>query len=883
MINNGDIPESLKAKLHYQRAVRSGSVPVIRSRLVVVGPDGAGKTSFIGSLLGRKFKEDRPSTDGVAIEIAVTEADDKWKEESCDGLRYFDKQIARATAFQIEQPEEIPVRADTARVDRKSSTEEPNYTVPATKSISFPADIGMRPSTSSFRRFLQSFQRKKSLSLKNSQAESSQEKQETVTERRSEGKTQRQLPEIPNKALPVDVGLSKRQEKILSSNATMVLLKYLRTKHIWDLGGQETYLATHAALMSLEGTFTVTAYALVFDLSKSLNELAQSHFRDSDGRVRDLSKDLGFIRQYGDFLRHWLTSFRIAYPSRTRTHFLGENEGIEFPPVFGVATRADEGEAIAMLPAQRRAFAEIFKEMDYEGHLVKSEKDGQGGLFLISNSLSSDCPGIQEFRRRLDAMDKDYWSKQRRMPTRWLAFEKKLITWKDGKVMNLRTAMEIASKHCAILSSNEVIVALQYLHNLGVIQYFQSVPSLREKIFVDPVWLVKAIAAFVTSKEPSQQRFLPDWRDLKNFGEMSPKLTNYCLQTTGSTHPAEQETVLNALEMIDIAYQSSSEKGGRLFIPCMIKRKSPGYTICETYNAAGNLPPPIVVQPEGVPAIPEAFYFRLIVHFLRKFSGLGEPELSRSRCSFFVGPDIKLELLYHPRGQCIVVAIGGSFEESSLIQLGKLNEAREFLLESMKKAKQMGMMGLRCKVSCHLEDFTAPGGSKDLCVKPERLICLDGYHPDGERNLSMSGGRLPSKEEKQTIKLWFGRREESTRRAQIMSCREAQELAKKVKNSGCFPSSTGFSECPDDIIHIVCQSSVDLSILKGHLGISSSDLSRRPKQETEYGKARDIIDVWIGKQGREATLDVLFDAVEKSGVFGTVRESVKQVISERQK
>eukprot|EP00118_Oscarella_pearsei_P021579 m.242844 g.242844 ORF g.242844 m.242844 type:complete len:856 (+) comp40228_c1_seq4:299-2866(+) len=847
MKEHGDVV----AKFHFENAVRSGSVPVIRSRLVVVGPDGAGKTSFVDSLLGRRFKENRPSTDGVAIEIAVTEADEEWKEERDGDLQYLDKQIARATALQMKGDQFLGTEEMESKFSIGLHGNAEGDTGPTTSST--------RPSlfariTFFFRRLFGS----SNIPEKRVNVESSEK-------------------------TSVKVELSTEQTEAIISKASFQILESLRTKHIWDLGGQETYLATHAALMSLEGTFTVTAYALVFDLSKSLNELAQSHFRDSDGRVRDLSKDLGFIRQYGDFLRHWLTSFRIAYPSRTRTHFLGENEGIEFPPVFGVATRADEGEAIAMLPAQRRAFAEIFKEMDYEGHLVKSEKDGQGGLFLISNSLSSDCPGIQEFRRRLDAMDKDYWSKQRRMPTRWLAFEKKLITWKDGKVMNLRTAMEIASKHCAILSSNEVIVALQYLHNLGVIQYFQSVPSLREKIFVDPVWLVKAIAAFVTSKEPSQQRFLPDWRDLKNFGEMSPKLTNYCLQTTGSTHPAEQETVLNALEMIDIAYQSSSEKGGRLFIPCMIKRKSPGYTICETYNAAGNLPPPIVVQPEGVPAIPEAFYFRLIVHFLRKFSGLGEPELSRSRCSFFVGPDIKLELLYHPRGQCIVVAIGGSFEESSLIQLGKLNEAREFLLESMKKAKQMGMMGLRCKVSCHLEDFTAPGGSKDLCVKPERLICLDGYHPDGERNLSMSGGRLPSKEEKQTIKLWFGRREESTRRAQIMSCREAQELAKKVKNSGCFPSSTGFSECPDDIIHIVCQSSVDLSILKGHLGISSSDLSRRPKQETEYGKARDIIDVWIGKQGREATLDVLFDAVEKSGVFGTVRESVKQVISERQK
>eukprot|EP00118_Oscarella_pearsei_P002538 m.10809 g.10809 ORF g.10809 m.10809 type:complete len:232 (+) comp22705_c0_seq1:493-1188(+) len=93
--------------------------------------------------------------------------------------------------------------------------------------------------------------------------------------------------------------------------------------------------------MSLEGTFAVTAYALVFDLSKPLNDLAQSHFRDSDGSVQDLTNNLSFIRKYGDFLRHWLTSFQIAYPNLISESFLGKNERVQFPAVLGVASRAD--------------------------------------------------------------------------------------------------------------------------------------------------------------------------------------------------------------------------------------------------------------------------------------------------------------------------------------------------------------------------------------------------------------------------------------------------------------------------------------------------------------------------------------------------------------
>jgi len=72
----------------YERALKHGSVPVNRFRLIIVGQDGVGKSCFVDSLLDRPFEKDKPSTDGIAIDLAmkVVKGDEKsWK--CCDNYR----------------------------------------------------------------------------------------------------------------------------------------------------------------------------------------------------------------------------------------------------------------------------------------------------------------------------------------------------------------------------------------------------------------------------------------------------------------------------------------------------------------------------------------------------------------------------------------------------------------------------------------------------------------------------------------------------------------------------------------------------------------------------------------------------------------------------
>ena len=89
----------------YQQALASGSVPVNRYRVMVVGQDGAGKSCLIDSFLNRPFKARNPSTDGIAIHVAVTAAEGKageltWTEATRDQAKYLNK--LRAAGYMIQ-------------------------------------------------------------------------------------------------------------------------------------------------------------------------------------------------------------------------------------------------------------------------------------------------------------------------------------------------------------------------------------------------------------------------------------------------------------------------------------------------------------------------------------------------------------------------------------------------------------------------------------------------------------------------------------------------------------------------------------------------------------------------------------------------------------
>ncbi|XP_062500488.1 uncharacterized protein LOC134177728 [Corticium candelabrum] len=79
----------------FVRALSQGAVEVSRVKIVIVGKDRTGKTSFKRSLLKQKFQIIQPSTPVAMAELAVCEASN-WRLVKDKDQEFLDKQIARA-------------------------------------------------------------------------------------------------------------------------------------------------------------------------------------------------------------------------------------------------------------------------------------------------------------------------------------------------------------------------------------------------------------------------------------------------------------------------------------------------------------------------------------------------------------------------------------------------------------------------------------------------------------------------------------------------------------------------------------------------------------------------------------------------------------------
>ena len=402
------------------------------------------------------------------------------------------------------------------------------------------------------------------------------------------------------------------------------------SKLLWDLGGQERYLPSHAALMPTESEFAVCMYLLVIDISKRLGDKAESYFRRG-GTSADVPLELSSILYNRDFPRHWFTSIGISHPSDTPSPYLGENlSGVSYPAVLIAATHIDK---VAKMPdceefleSQNAELDNLIYKLKCKNHIVKNPDNGQW-FFRIDNTKSGQtkdserCEGVKTIISILDSSSRDYWSKKnkvRSMPVAWVRFELLLVSWKMGKIISVKTATKLANR-IGIKSEEEAKQALKFLHNLGAIFYFWDVDELANRVIVDPQWLINTVAKIFPAEGLEKTKFQCDWETVCcEKGEFSREMVMSMLEKA-EVESRDQEPVLDVLRMLDIICDPPGASSLTFFIPCIISRKLPGPSMWEEYSPNEAFPPPIVIIPDKVQTISEAFFFRIVTKCTRKY------------------------------------------------------------------------------------------------------------------------------------------------------------------------------------------------------------------------------------------------------------------------
>ena len=631
----------------YDEALKHGFVTVNRSRVIVAGQDGAGKSCFVDSLLNRSFKKDRESTEGAAVEMTYTATNGWVATERGDHL---DPLIAEGVYRMNQQPSSSSKESrDLDAQETEADKSDRYYGSSAALDTAKPTPAVM-----------------------------------TLAEKL--------------KAVGIEAKtLTPNQQRLASSfladkpSEEDLTKKIVSIRDIWDLGGQEIYLATHSALIPDSKEFGLCMYMIVMDISKSLSAKAESFCRsiDEEGRKKKQTIDLSWIRTNGDFPLYWFGSITAAHEDTSSgDHQLGRDEEVAYPPVFAIGSHRDvldndkerfpdSASVKDWLKKQGELFKQLLKDSDFKKHIVVPKKRGIGEddvefremahffkrIFLIDNSVSgseSSCKGVREIRERVDRMTTTYWKgmkKKKKQPLYWVYLEILLFRWREfmGTVVaNVEEIVTLARhpKICNISDRDEVITAQKYLANVGAVLFYPEVDSLDDVVFTRPMLVIKCLSAFVTAK--TGPYMIPEWDKLKQNGKMSNKLMNYRLERMQKSDSASSLTednkkqieddnrrMVQLLELLDVITPVKGSSPPEFYVPSMLKKRrlySPSYwellSQSDSKPRCCTFPAPLIVIPSKLKFVPECLFFRLITRFLKVYPN--KPRLSRHQCIFLV-------------------------------------------------------------------------------------------------------------------------------------------------------------------------------------------------------------------------------------------------------
>lgn len=117
-----------KAKAAYKRALKHGKTCDIRVRVMLIGQDGAGKTSLKRSLKGDMFNKHETSTQGVEMDTPLLKAGIKaWRAHQADDTTtVFDHKSAQLVARQLSAASDdssgSPTQSSTPDLPKKYAT-----------------------------------------------------------------------------------------------------------------------------------------------------------------------------------------------------------------------------------------------------------------------------------------------------------------------------------------------------------------------------------------------------------------------------------------------------------------------------------------------------------------------------------------------------------------------------------------------------------------------------------------------------------------------------------------------------------------------------------------------------------------------------------------
>ncbi|KAL3888189.1 hypothetical protein ACJMK2_000568, partial [Sinanodonta woodiana] len=241
---------------------------------------------------------------------------------------------------------------------------------------------------------------------------------------------------------------------------------------IWDFSDEYAFYTTHQTFLTSRAI-----YLLVFDLSQQIIDLIQDDkcFRDAEETQ---------LHHFIDLIQIWTNSIHSSVPSP---------EAIV--PVILVGTYVDK----LSEKSRKEAIDKHFKKLRY---MLRDKPTIRHLMDDIAIDNTQPDPMLEELKKRIVELSSQqpHWGEER--PARWLPLEQAIMTLKSSgtKVVPLNLIEEInMSGSVNIEDRDELELFLKFHHELGTILYF-SEEELKEKIVLDPQWIIDALKSLITAE-----------------------------------------------------------------------------------------------------------------------------------------------------------------------------------------------------------------------------------------------------------------------------------------------------------------------------------------------------------------------------------------------
>ena len=340
---------------------------------------------------------------------------------------------------------------------------------------------------------------------------------------------------------------------------------------VWDCGGQRVFRTILPAFITQK-----TMFLLMFDARDDLYKKCASVYNHPGSRPSISDENLTVL----ELILKWMATIHASLskenlkmdysnPNDPACNQLlpGTSSGIptSYPNIIPVGTHGDD-EFV-------KNNSEVIIQAISEACMGKSFASAVEKCLIVDNTTAG--RGVEE-DSNYDVIRKKVGNFAEGLscdtPITWVLFRKVLSHLSNSKPIATISEIHEAALACTI-PEDAINSVLDFYHSFGVFFHYKNIPSLQDKVIIDPQWLVQVIATLFPLTDPDEIGVPDMWLVFRQYGLLVQPLYEKVLSQQKFLEPQEIIDLLSDFLIIGEIHSASKKhhyQGKEYFVPCML-------------------------------------------------------------------------------------------------------------------------------------------------------------------------------------------------------------------------------------------------------------------------------------------------------------------------